>query len=256
MTQASDLLGLTRRGQLQAFFGAFTLFALLGEARADTQRIAPARWIDRQDEIARALKTGQITALAWMTEVERLAQEVDAHELMATVNRARITPAQPPETNDPHKRFVRFIDSDGAPRRLAYAAALFDFAPRNIITPHGHKHMVSAHMVVAGRFRIRNFDRIRDAGADAMIIRPTRDYVAGPGSVSTMSSARDNIHWFVPVGGPSTTFDVIISGLDPGEDDYEIRAIDPLGGRRMADGSIIAPVMDFADASRRYTADI
>ena len=89
-----------------------------------------------------------------------------------------------------------------------------------------------------------------------MVIRPTRDYVARVGQVSTMCSERDNIHWFVPQGGPATTFDIVISGLDAGQPDYEIKAIDPVGGRRLGDGTILAPIMGFAEASRRYTAGI
>jgi hypothetical protein len=115
--------------------------------------------------------------------------------------------------------------------------------------------MVSAHMVVAGRFRVRNFDRLRDE-ENAMVIRPTRDYVARVGDVSTMCSARDNIHWFVPQGGPATTFDVVVSDLDPGQPSYDIKAIDPVRGRRLADGTIAAPIIGFDEASRRYTAEV
>jgi hypothetical protein len=233
------------------------VFALLNEtaACAQTPRTSASRWIDRQNEIAQALASGALAPLGWMGEVARLAAEVDLGELMATVSRSRVTAAGEPFHNDPRKRFVRFLDENGEPRRLAYGAALFDFEPHNVVTPHGHKHMASAHLVVAGQFRVRNYDRLRDEG-EAMVVRPTRDYSASVGEVSAMSSARDNIHWFVPQGGPATTFDVIISGLDPGEDDYEIRTIDPLGGRELGNGSIVAPIIGFAESAARYTADV
>lgn len=118
---------------------------------------------------------------------------------------------------------------------------------------HGHRHMVSAHLVVAGRFRVRNFDRLGDVG-DAMRLRPTRDHVVGLGAVSTMCAERDNIHWFVPQRGPATTFEMVVSGLDPGAPDHLIQAVDPLRARREADGTLIAPIIGFADSSRRYTA--
>lgn len=247
----------TRREHLLAILPAFAAFALLGEARAQ----APARrgsvrsWIDSQDEIARALASGTMSGRQWALEVERLGRTVDVAELMAEVDRARVTTAGAGSSNDPRKRHVRFLDADGTPRRLNYGVALFDFAPRNVITPHGHKHMVSAHMVVNGAFRVRNFDRLRDEG-EAMIIRPTRDYVASVGQVSTMCSERDNIHWFVPQSGPATTFDVVISGLDAGQPDHDIRTIDPVGGERLADGSIRAPMLSFEESARRYTAEI
>jgi len=256
-----DLLGLTRRGAAGAAgaaLPAFLFYALLGEARAavPARRGAPQCWIARQDEIARALAAGQIKPMDWRLEVERLGREVDLGELMATVNRAQLTAQGRGSHNDPFKRQVRFQDEHGAPRRLTYGAALFAFEPHNVITPHGHRHMVSAHMVVEGAFRIRNFDRVGDQ-ANAMLVRPTRDYVARVGQVSTMGGARDNIHWFTPQGGkPAMTLDVIVSGLDAGQPDHEIKAIDILGGSRRRDGIIVAPVMDFDASSRKYTAAV
>ena len=173
---------------------------------------------------------------------------------MAAVRRAPLVSAGAPAHNDPQKRFVRFLGEDGRPRRLAYGAALFDFAPHNVVTPHGHRHMVSAHLVVAGSFRVRNFDRLGDEEG-AMRLRPTRDYVAGTGRVSTMCAERDNVHWFVPHRGPASTFDVIVSGLDAGAPDHVIQAVDPERARPAADGALVAPIIGFAESARRYTAD-
>jgi len=256
--RASDILGLTRRGAVGSALPGFLIFALLGEARAATAAgdRTSQRWIRRQDEIGRALAAGEIRPLNWCLEVERLALEVDLGQLMATVKRSQLMAGALGSHNDPRKRFVRFLDDHGTPRRLSYAAALFDFEPHNVITPHGHRHMVSAHMVVEGAFRVRNYDRVGDAPG-AMIVRPTRDYIAGLGEVSTMCSERDNIHWFVPHGGRrATTFDVIISGIDRGQPDYDIKAIDPYGGVRRRDGTILAPILDFEASARRYTAAV
>ena len=252
---ATELLG--RREALGTFLSSFLLVALAREARG----AAPAgagrvqRWIAAQQEIAEGLAGGRLSGRQWALEIERLAGEIDVPELMETVSRSQLSTAGPAYHNDPQKRFVRFLDDEGRPRRLAYGAALFDFAPHNVITPHGHRHMVSAHLVVAGRFRVRNFDRVGDEEG-AMRLRPTRDYVAETGQVSTMCSERDNIHWFVPQSGAATTFDVVISGLDPGQPDHLIQAVDPVRARRAGDGSLIAPILSFAESSRLYTSAI
>lgn len=252
-----DIVPFGRRALLGSFLSSFLLAALAREARglAPPGRSGARRWVDGQQAIAEALAAGRISGLAWAREVERLAAEIDVAELIALVSRARIEPAGRGAANDPAKRFVRFLDAQGRPRRLAYGAALFDFTPANVITPHGHRHMVSAHLVVAGAFRVRNFDRVGDVPG-AMRLRPTRDYLARPGQVSTMCAERDNIHWFVPQGGPATTFDVVISGLDPGAPDHVIEAVDPLRARREGDGILVAPIIGFAEASRLYTAGI
>jgi hypothetical protein len=246
-----------RREAIGSLLSSFLVVALVREARGSP---APGdarvrSWIETQQQIAEALAAGRMRSLDWALEVERLAGEVDVEELMAAVRRSRVTEGRRGSHNDPEKRFVRFLGEDGEPRRLAYGAALFDFAPENVITPHGHLHMVSAHMVVAGRFRVRNFDRIGDEDG-AMLIRPTRDFIAGPGRISTMCPERDNIHWFVPVGGPATTFDLVIDGLDPGAPDFLIQAVDPLAAEARPDGALRAPVIGFEESARRYTAAV
>lgn len=252
-----EAFGLDRRGFASAGLAAFTL-ALLGceaSSAAPQRRMAARDWIERQGELARALKSGEVSPLGWMSEAERLAREIEVAELMAELDRAQISANPASDTNDPRKRTIRFIDANGEPRKLGYGAAFFDFEPHNVITPHGHRHMVSSHLVVEGAFRVRNFDRLCDEEG-AMIIRPTRDYIAATGALSAMSSARDNIHWFVPEGGRAMTFDVIISALDQGMPSYEIEAVDPLAGQLLADGSIRAPKIAFEDASNKYTAAI
>lgn len=245
--------GISRR-ELSALIGSFALYALIGEARA-ASKTRMARWIDEQQGLAEDLSAGRIGGRAWSAGVERLAASIDVDELLDELKHARITPAPAASGNDPSKRYVRFLDAEGQPRRLAYGVALFEFAPDNVITPHGHRNMVSAHMVVKGSFRVRNFDRVGDEPG-AMLIRPTRDYVARPGQVSTMCAERDNIHWFVPQNGPATTFDVVISGLDAGQPDYDVKAIDPVRGERIGGGVIRAPIIGFDEASRRYTAAV
>jgi hypothetical protein len=150
-TAHADDLGLTRRSHITGLFGAFAVVMLAGEvACAQPQRRVAARdWIDRQGELARAFRRGELRPLAWMAEVERLAREIDVAELMAAVNAAQITANALPPTNDPRKRSVRFIDDAGAPRRLGFGAALFDFSPTNVITPHGHPARSPPHGIGA-----------------------------------------------------------------------------------------------------------
>ncbi len=174
---------------------------------------------------------------------------------MAEIERSKIKPAAVGMATDPVRRSVRFLDETGAPRKLRYTTVLFTFDRAEIITPHAHRHMVSAHLVIEGAFRVRNFDRVRDEDG-AIVIRPTGDAILGLGAVSTMSIDRDNVHWFVPRTDRAATFDVIVSGLDKGQPGHLIEAVDPIRGTRLADGTLRAPILSFEESSRFYTPDV
>lgn len=246
-----------RRTMIAGLLTAFPAVAFVREARAAAFPSVPLRrWIEGQRAIADDLKSGRVNGPEWAAEVRRLASEINVAEVHAALKRAEIGPVRHGASNDPQMRNVWFRDAEGKRRRLGYATKLFEFSPTNVVTPHGHRHMASAHMVVEGSFRVRNFDRLGEE-ADALIVRPTRDEVIGLGAASAMCDEKDNVHWFVPRGGKSaTTFDVIISGLDAGEDPYRIIAIDPLNATRLSGGRLRAPKIGFEAASRRYTVDI
>lgn len=254
--QLSDL-GISRRSLACGGLASLTTFLLLGgvASAAPRRRARAAIWIDRQEALARTLLDGQLTPRRWMREVESLAKEIDIGELMSELDKAKLRRFARPVTNDPQKTAINFLDARGNPRRIGFATALFEFKPENVVTPHGHRNMVSSHLVVDGSFRVRNFDRLRDDDG-AMIIRKTRDYHARLGEISAMSSDEDNIHWFVPDGERAATFDVIITGIDEQLPNYTIEAVDPLAGEKLTDGTIRAPKMSFAASSRKYTAAI
>jgi hypothetical protein len=255
---ASEALGLTRRGVLTSFMPAFMIYALLGETRragAAAHRVSPQGWLDQQQELAEALTTGQLAPPHWCAEVEALGAQVDIAELLAAARLGAEDSPRPGGGNDPEKRFVHFTDMAGRKRHLSYGAALFSFSPQNVITPHAHRNMVSAHLVVEGSVRIRTFDRVRDE-RNGIVIKPAEDVVAGVGGISSMCAERHNVHWFTPQGGPAMTLDVIIDGLSPQGEPYEITPLDPLGGKKLRDGSILAPIMGFEAAAAKYTSEI
>ncbi len=219
------------------------------------RRLAARSWIAGHEDLARGLRQGSVSRLAWQQEVVRLAGEVDVEQLLAEVRASRLRDKGRPFLRDPQRHNVSFLDEAGNRVKFAYTVALFSFGPQNVIAPHAHKHMVSAHLVVEGRVRIRTFDRLAEEDG-ALIIRPTGDHIAGVGETAAMTSARDNIHWFAPRSERAATLDIIISGLDPGRPAHDIAPVDPLGGERREDGSIRAPLLSVAESMRRYSAEL
>ncbi len=138
---------------------------------------------------------------------------------------------------------------------LRTGSLYFSFSSGKVITPHAHKHMASAHMVLDGKVRIRTFDRVADEEG-AIRIRATRDEIAQAGDAAAMTTAADNVHWFVPRTTKAMTLDIIVDGLDPGSENYVIQPVDPVAGRKHADGTISAPILTFAESTKRYSAGI
>src|SRR6185295_15408709 len=97
--------------------------------------------------------------------------------------------------------------------------------------------MVSAHLVIGGKLHVRNFDR-KGEEPGHLLLQPTVDTAIAPGDCSTMSSARNNVHWFVALSDTAFTFDVIADGLDAGEPPYVIELVDPRGAERLPGGTL------------------
>ncbi len=235
---------------------AFPVYALVAElALAQTlPRSVPARrWLAAQSQLARGLAQGTLSQTSWHRGVNELSSQVDLESLAHEMRRARIRNAGTPFGHDPQKRFVTVLDDDERPVRLGYGLALFDFGPDSVITPHAHRYMASAHMVIDGRVRVRTFDRIRDE-ENAVVVRPTQDVLAETGHAAAMTTPKDNVHWFAPRSPQAMTIDVIIDGLEPGRERYLIEPIDPLRGTPLPDGSLRAPLISFERSMALYSA--
>jgi hypothetical protein len=111
--------------------------------------------------------------------------------------------------------------------------------------------MVSAHLVLSGKLRVRSFDRLADE-PEHLLIRPTVDATIAPGACSTMSAQRNNIHWFTALTGRAFTLDVVVSDLVAGDEPFHIDLIDPDGGTKLGDGTIRAPRIDWKTSVRKY----
>jgi hypothetical protein len=236
------------RRDLLGAFAAYALLAELSLSRAARRSAPVGAWLDRQDALARALAAGTLTSDAWRSEVEALGREADVERLIAE---ALPSPSSRALPTDPARRILRFRDADGHPRSMRYGVALFEFDRTNVITPHGHLGMQSAHLVVHGSVRARTYDRVGEAEG-ALLLRPAADRRLEPGQVSSIGPARENVHWFVPLTPRAATFDVIVTGLEPGGPEWKVEPVDPLGGTDLGDGTLRAPLLGFEESARRY----
>ena len=147
---------------------------------------------------------------------------------------------------------VRFPALDGLPERLAFHSKVFGMRRDRAIIPHGHRNMVSCHYVLQGDLHLRHFDKVEE-DATHMVIEPTVDMVARPGSYSSISDERNNVHWLRAQSETAHTFDVIV--LDVGGEEWEVDNIDPYAAEHLGEGRLRAPKLDVAAALEKYGLD-
>lgn len=248
-------MAVSRRSLLQngSCFAVYALVAELALANGKPRGLPARRWLALQTELAQGLARGAIDQVSWHRGVNELSAQVDLESLAHELRRARIKDAAPPFGHDPQKRFVTILGEAEQAIKLGYGLAIFDFGPDSVITPHAHRNMASAHMVVDGIVRVRTFDRIKDE-KDFLVLRPTQDVLAEPGHATAMTTQKDNVHWFAPRSQRAMTIDVIIDGLEKGQDRYRIEPVDPLRGTRLPDGDIRAPMISFERSMQLYGA--
>ena len=236
------------RRDLLGAFTAYALLAELGASRAARRTRSTRAWLDRQEDLARGLAGGTLDSESWRREVESLGREVDIERLIGD---ALPSPAARALPTHPARRILRYRDADGRIRQQRYGVLLFQFDRTSVITPHGHRGMQSAHLVVQGKLRARTYDRVGEVPG-ALVLRPAGDRHLDTGEVSSIGPVRENVHWFVPLGEPAATFDVVVTGLEPDGPDYELQPVDPLGGADLGDGTLRAPLLGFEESARRY----
>ena len=250
-----------RRALLQSLLPA-GLMALLvrRDALAAGARGEARRFLRSVDETSRELAERRIRPAEWQRRVEELARAVDLDDLRRAVDFDRVA------------RTLELPDEDAASialripgLRLRFAAKIFGLERGRAITPHGHRNMVSMHLVLRGQVRARHFDRLRDERpaergrrtglsepGGHLLLRPTLDATLRSGQASSISSERDNVHWFVAQGAPAWTFDCILSDLEPLGYSYGIDLVDPDRAERLPDGTLRAPIISWRESIDRY----
>ena len=243
-----DFLGVALEGFVVALFAQrVSADELLNRGASATVR----SWVAAHDDIARQLSAGRITGRAWQEEVERLASRVNAAELLAQIDFDRLERTIDLDQPGGSKRVVKLPHPDDPSRRLRFGTAIFGLRQRYAITPHAHRNMVSAHMVIRGQLHVRNFDRVGEERGH-IIVEPTVDGVLRPGDLSTMSTELNNVHWFTALTPRAFTLDVVVDGLLPGEERYVIELLDVRNAQKVSNGRRRARIIDWQESLRLY----
>jgi PCO_ADO len=208
-------------------------------------------WLQQVEELSRRLRGETLDSREWQQHIDALNRATPLTEFLPALQFDRALQAMQREGQDPAKTFIRLRDIDGSLQAAAFAAAYFVFRKGQVITPHGHRGMVSAHAVVAGRLHVRTFDRLGTQD-NALLLRPRLDQSAGPGFSAAISATTGNVHWFVAETDGAATLDVIVQDIAANGRGFKIDLVDPLAATLLPSGELRAPLIDWPASARRY----
>ncbi len=213
----------------------------------------PAVLFAELERLSRALRTANLDSLDWRRQTQDLLSRFDPAALRAAIDvdwRALAASCRARGRAD-----LRLEPSatPAGPSAPSFRRKLYLMRPGRAILPHAHRHIVSAFVVLDGRFRGRHYDRVRDR-PEAILIRPSDDRELSPGDAAAISDRRDNVHWFSALDDDALLFNVSVTlperlRLDIGDPGRIY--IDPQG-EALEGGLIRAPRVSRLALRRRY----
>lgn len=206
------------------------------------------KWLKDVHDMCNDLRTAKLTPLQWQTEIDRLHRRLPLEDLIKLIDfENAVAKFEYPDlgviTANTKLPKVAGIE------QYSFIGRIFGMQQDRAIIPHGHKNMTSCHRVLQGSFILRQYDRVRDEG-DYMFINQTIEEKALPGSFSSISDDKNNIHWLVAETPRAFTFDVIVA--DYNDKPTEIDNIDIYEGTKTSEGYLRVQKLHVQEALQKY----
>ncbi len=200
----------------------------------------------RIDQASRELAAHRLQPLEWQRAAEEACRGIDVAELCRAADFDRVIERLPLLDRGTSAEVIDLLPGQ------AFTPKIFAMARGRAIIPHGHRNMVSQHVVLQGQMRGRHYQRLRDE-PEHLVLRPTIDRIFRPGDSSSISDQRDNVHWFVTESSRAYTLDCIVDGIDRSRDyRFGIDFVDPANAQRESDGTLRTPRLELDECLRRY----
>ncbi|PWT92614.1 MAG: hypothetical protein C5B55_06000 [Blastocatellia bacterium] len=240
-------------------FSKYTLMTLSGIALFDTlfrQKLIIAaaepianRWLWELHTMCSDLRTNSISQTQWQAKIDEFHSKLPLDDLMNVIDfdksiRQFAYPDLGVVTTDPKLPKV-----DGISGEYSFIGRIFGMQKDRAIIPHGHQNMTSCHRVLKGEVLLRQYDRIKTEG-EYILIRQTNEQQGAPGSFSSVSDHKNNVHWLIATTSTAYTFDVIVVGLNGKR--TEIDNIDIDAGVRVEQQMLRVKKIRVNQALRKY----
>jgi len=208
----TDCPELSRRNFLNVVAASAPIWVLAcqaGRARAFEGAAASEAlsWVRDVEGLSQDLSTGVIAPAEWQSGLESFLSNVPLTDILSAIDFETLADATPLAKTGVATARAPLPCIGGAPH-FVYTK-LFAVGDKRAVISHGHVGMASGHLVLKGKFRLRQYDRVEIAD-EYWTLRPTIDRMEHAGGVSTISDDRNNIHWLV-AEGDAYTLDFIMA---------------------------------------------
>jgi hypothetical protein len=230
-----------------ALLGGVITLSTHGQALRASPQVRGLAMIREVLELGRRLRRGEITQVQWQDAIGPILRGASIEEIHDAIGLEMV------RERAPRVRLGAAIQTVPLPSRLdpdeGAAVRVYFFRAGRTDPPHCHFNQVTAQIVLAGQFRVRHYERLREA-VGAFVLRPSHDRVIGVGDCTSISDVRDNAHWHAALTD-GVLLDVEQGRLDPRLPIRRRQMVD-VGVAPLADGSIVASCLDRQTALRRF----
>lgn len=186
--------------------GASMLALVPTRARASEPTSAAATFA-ALEQLSSEVLAGAREGPSWQREVASLFAGCDALDLRAAISLDWRAAAREAREHGQSAHVLDAAQLAACPPTPSFRRKLWVFRKGHAIVPHGHRNLVSAFVVLEGRFQGRHYDRIRDE-PDAIVIRPSDDRRLEVGDAAAICDQHDNVHWFTALEHDALLFNV------------------------------------------------
>ncbi len=215
-------------------------------------------WVEQLDALSQQLSSKKISALQWQDAIDKLFADVPMESLLKLIDFRKL--ADRLTALDLSERGEVFQDISVGPiaktTSEAYATSAIvkvaHIKKGRSIPPHGHGSMTSAFLCISGEFDVRLYDRLGDVGND-MIVRQTADQKnAGPGTWSSISDYRDNVHWLTATSDDCFLFTCKLIRLEADREFHGRENINLFAAKQLGSSTWRAPIISGKESAELY----
>ena len=237
-------------------FGAFALSQLILEKNllASKASMKVDDWFSELHRIGEGLEKQSNKALLWQADMSKHYAKAPIAEIIKSIDLDKIRRKM--DYSKKGECFIRipmgFNSEDLSHEKRQVVVKVAGVKKGGAVPPHGHENMVSAFMVLDGKLRVRQFDKLYEKKGE-IAVKKSFDQVQTPGEWTSVSDKKDNCHWLESVGDEAMFFSTKVVELKHGARVRGRIYFDHDRAKKVGDGILLAEKLAYSHAIERYS---